>query len=245
MKLIPSEIIYLQDVDSTNNYAAKWIQDNGLRDGTVILAQNQQNGRGQKGTSWQADSGKNLTLSVILSVKQFKATEQFQLSKAVAVALQKFLSKILLKKKVEIKWPNDILVDGKKIAGVLIETSIQGSSLNSAVVGIGLNVNQESFSSGVNGTSLMLETGVELELDDVFKNLLAYLNAEYILLNSKSKSVNANYLSRLYLKNVEANFIIEGVKMKAKILGVSNLGKLVFKTSDRQIECDLKEVVYM
>ena len=135
--------VHLSRVDSTNNYAANLIKSGKAKSGTVILADEQTNGRGQRDAVWQSDPGLNLQFSAIWLPESFFIKDQRYLNFAVSIAIQQFLSK----KGVEpqIKWPNDILVGEKKISGVLIENQLQGQRINACIIGIGLNVNQTEF----------------------------------------------------------------------------------------------------
>ena len=140
--MIGNSIISLDSVDSTNNYIAKAIQAGTYDWGTAILAHFQTHGRGQREAIWQSASSQNLTFSFGLELEAFDPRSFFTLSRAVSLALYQYLFDTL-GDAVKIKWPNDMLFNQKKIAGILIENRVAKTPF--AICGIGLNVNQTNF----------------------------------------------------------------------------------------------------
>ena len=124
------KIIELDSVDSTNNYAANLISQTKVLDGTVIMAYFQSQGRGQRGNDWMASPGENLTISIIVSTSFVDIGNQFVISQAVSLGVCKYVEQ-RLGCNGHVKWPNDIYVDGKKIAGILIENQFTGKVLES------------------------------------------------------------------------------------------------------------------
>jgi BirA family biotin operon repressor/biotin-[acetyl-CoA-carboxylase] ligase len=114
-----------------------------VRNGCVVVADFQTQGRGQQGTTWESEQGKNLLLSILIEPTNLPVANLFDLSRATALAIAHFLRDKKIDAK--IKWANDIFVEDKKIAGILIEPTIRDVSVRQAIVGIGLNVNQLSF----------------------------------------------------------------------------------------------------
>jgi BirA family biotin operon repressor/biotin-[acetyl-CoA-carboxylase] ligase len=163
-------LIHLPSIDSTNNYAKEYIAKSSPIDGTVILADEQYAGRGQTGNVWLSEPNKNLTFSLIYHTSFLLATEQFYLNMAVSLGIWSTVSNQL--STVKIKWPNDIYVNHQKIAGILIENTISGMYLKYSVIGIGLNVNQDTFPTDVPATSLKCLTGQELDRQSVLNKLL-------------------------------------------------------------------------
>ena len=131
---------------STNQYAQELLSKSKPVEGTVISAQNQHAGRGQIGSSWEAAPGQNLTLSIILYPQFLAIQHQFQLNQSISLGVRDFIAKYV-QKPVKIKWPNDIYVNEKKIGGILIQNTLSGSSIQSTIAGIGINVNQKHFES--------------------------------------------------------------------------------------------------
>jgi BirA family biotin operon repressor/biotin-[acetyl-CoA-carboxylase] ligase len=154
---IPIKFVYLDTVDSTNNYVAKMVHDGTIDHGTVVLADYQVQGRGQRGTNWQSLSGENVTATLFLRWKSMRAEEQFRISMLIAIGVCKFLRNFNIE--AEIKWPNDILVNNKKIGGILIENQMKQSLVSSSIIGIGFNVNQTYFPKEITAVSLTQLTG--------------------------------------------------------------------------------------
>lgn len=235
--------IWLESVDSTNNFAANLLNKGDVQHGTVILADNQYNGRGQRGTTWQSLSGKNLTFSVVILPERLLVKDQFKLTQIASLALVELLKSYSVDAK--IKWPNDILVSGVKVCGMLIENQLSGDKVKHSVMGIGLNVNQNSFDVE-NATSLMLQTGIHTNREEVLEKLLTILNRLYRLyIESNTLSdLTENYLSKLWLLNEEKVFLIDGVEQRAMISGVSPEGYLLMETVNGEKAFDLKQVKF-
>lgn len=177
------KIIHLDTVDSTNNYAAKLYNTGGIVCETVIMADIQTNGRGQREKTWQSDPYQNLTFSVILPAGKVIFNSSVRLVFVVSLSISRFLSKLGLE--TSLKWPNDIYVDGKKIAGILIENNYSGSKVNYSIIGIGLNVNQKEFGI-TNATSLSIELSKGYNLRELLLSLLSDLNESLNELSSLS-----------------------------------------------------------
>ena len=153
--------LLLEEVGSTNSYAA--LHAAQLDDMTMILANSQSAGRGQRGNSWESEPGKNLTFTLIHRPQDFPARRQFLLSEATALAVVDFLRSEGVEAMV--KWPNDIYVDNRKICGILIEHSLIGARIEHSRLGVGININQERFlSDAPNPVSLVQLTGRPLDL---------------------------------------------------------------------------------
>ena len=161
-------IKYLPTCHSTNDIAAEMIQSQEVFEGTIIITDHQTTGRGQRGNSWEAAIGQNLTLSLILKPTFLRASDQFQLNVAVSLGVHEFLSQYL-PEGLTIKWSNDIYHYDKKLGGILIENTLQGYNIGYSVIGIGLNINQKQFEN-IRGTSLRayLQLNQEIALTDIF-----------------------------------------------------------------------------
>ena len=138
------QLIKLNATDSTNNYLKKLMLETVLDDFSVVVTNHQTKGRGQMGSEWSSEKDKNLTFSVLKSKTSLLLHQQFMLSILVSLSIVKTLEGYNIPK-LAIKWPNDILSDHHKIAGILIENSIKNQQIEFSVIGIGLNVNQEIF----------------------------------------------------------------------------------------------------
>ncbi len=165
-------IIELNEIDSTNNYAMRLVNEGMAEHGLTIRADFQTHGKGQHGNVWLAEESKNLLCSVILDTKGFEIEQQFLLNCLTCICITEVLMQQYNIPNVSIKWPNDIYAGKRKIAGILIENSIRGTQWTNAVVGIGLNVNQEEFSHLVSATSMKIELGKDLKINLILKQLL-------------------------------------------------------------------------
>lgn len=245
MKYNDKNIIILNEVDSTNNYAKQLIADK-VEEGTVVLAHYQKNGKGQQGNFWESEPNKNLSFSLILYPNWLGAGKQFFISKVVSLALVE-----VLKTKVEnvsIKWPNDIYLRNKKIAGILIENSIKGATIDSTIIGVGLNVNQEIFvSNAPNPVSLKQITDKNFEVEDVLNE---FLNAFYSIINELQigleQKIDKAYFSNLFRKNEWSKYLKDGKQFEARIIGIGDFGQLQLEEKTGQIsEFMFKEVEFV
>ena len=212
-----SHIIQIDRVSSTNNYAAKLLNQTKIPFGAVIMAQFQDDGRGQRGAVWQSKTGENLLFSTILDGSLMKECPPFYLSKCVAVSVRDTLS-YFVKQKIHLKWPNDVLVERRKIAGVLIENQWKGNNLFSSIIGVGLNVNQTHFEYGFDATSMKLLSDKNYDLKEVLQVFCTKLNLNFNKLLSKEYSdLQQDYLSSLYKYNEKTHFKI-GDKLEEVVL---------------------------
>ena len=229
-------IITLKTVDSTNNYANLLIADNVNINECAITALFQTEGRGQKSNIWISEEGQNLTFSLLLNTKYLKAENQFALSQSISLGIIDFLHRYNID--AEIKWPNDILIKKKKIAGILIENSIQGAFLFFSVVGVGININQTIYDSiGFEATSMKLETKKDFKCDELLNDLLDCLQYRIELLKQQDFILlHKEYLKNLFHFQAWSLFIKNGQTIKAKIIDVSNFGELVILSAEDKIE---------
>lgn len=240
-------IIKLDAIDSTNTYLKNMAVIGGIEDGLAVVAKLQTNGRGQMGTTWNSQEAKNLTFSVFKDVSFVEAFQHFYISMAVSLAVYEGLNSLGLKK-IKVKWPNDILSDNRKIAGILIENVIKLNVITASVIGIGLNVNQTDFSDLPSATSLLLLSGKVHDLDEVLNSILKQIEIHFSYLKNKQfKLLKSTYESHLFRKNKPSTFKnAEGVVFSGYITGISDLGQLLVKVEDNVIKSfDFKEVSLM
>jgi BirA family biotin operon repressor/biotin-[acetyl-CoA-carboxylase] ligase len=226
------KIIILSEVGSTNNYANRLIMSKAAEEGTVVMTHFQGNGRGQASNRWESEKGKNLLMSIILFPGFLPAANQFLLSKVAGLSILEFLQREV--KDVTIKWPNDIYVGNKKIAGILIENSIKGNFLSSSVIGIGLNLNQGEFlSDAPNPVSLKQLSGKEYQVEDVMHEILKLFFIWYKRLQQGNmEKIDLTYFSQLYRKEEWEIYSREGYQFEAKIVGIGEFGQLILQKRD-------------
>ena len=241
--LFGKEIIHLSNIDSTNNFAAKLLSENLCQNGAVIMADVQTQGKGQRGNIWLSESGKNLLSSFVFKPDNLSVENQIALTWATSLSLLKTLRKFNIE--ALIKWPNDILVGGKKIAGILIENQLQGTRISCSIIGIGLNLNQ-TFFDDLNATSVLLETKQIVE-PRTFLNILAHeMNEQFQLIYSSNfKILKVEYENNLFQMNELKSYEDEFGVFVGKIIGTTEEGKILIEKSNAIQSYGLKEVTFL
>jgi len=245
-QIIGNSIVRIQMTDSTNNYANQQIRENDLPEGTVFLTYEQTAGRGQLKNTWESETGKTLTFSIVFYPEFLEIRRQFMLSKVVTLGVYKAISKYV--DKLRIKWPNDIYAGDQKLGGILIENSIMGQLLKSSVVGIGLNVNQTIFiSNAPNPVSLRLLTNQHFDCEKILCEVLSEINAYYNRLRQNEVGkIDQEFIAVLYWLNEKHSFKSEDEIFEGEIVGVNEIGQLqIRKTDGRILEFHFKEVEFL
>lgn len=240
-----TKLLEFEVVDSTNDVLRRWTKE-GLSDsGIVVQAMHQTSGRGQFGTSWQDKEGEDLLMSIFFRPDQAFGKGPWTLNMSICLALRKLCVSILAKE-VQVKWPNDLIVNDRKIAGILIENHIS-HQWESSVIGIGLNVNQEVFPDGFHAVSLAEILGHPLELDHLRKTLFIEIDAHlHRFIQEKTSVLRAEYTKHLYRKDQWTSFRRAGRIFRGMILGVKEDGTLLIQDEEgRVIELKTKEIEYL
>jgi BirA family transcriptional regulator, biotin operon repressor / biotin---[acetyl-CoA-carboxylase] ligase len=237
--MIGQKLIFLDSVDSTNNYIAKLNVDSELASGTVVLADSQFSGKGQRGASWESQPGLNLTMSIYFKPEFLSLSNQISLNFWISNAICSYLiSKGI---DAQIKWPNDILVSNKKIGGVLIENHCRNEYISSSIIGVGLNVNQTLFETAL-ATSMKLEGNQVFLINDVMYGVLNELNNSLNLIGHQT--LKNLYLKRMWLRGQLSWYTdCEGV-FEGEIQGVDDFGDLVILRASGLKKYSLKELVF-
>jgi BirA family biotin operon repressor/biotin-[acetyl-CoA-carboxylase] ligase len=234
----------MPECHSTNTYALQLCQLPATSEGTVVITANQTAGRGQRGNMWLVEPGKNLTLSVIYKPAFLSLQHTFFLNIITSLAVHDYLL-ARLDAEVRIKWPNDMMANGKKICGILVETHIQGSRLAHAVIGIGLNVNQRVFSMDT-ATSVSTLSTREHVLPDELPLLLEKLEARYLQLRAGNlQTLREDYLAKLFWKDAAHIFAAAATEFAGVIQGIDDAGRLQVQTETGLRTFDLKEIQYI
>ena len=249
MIIAEDKIIILETVSSTNDYMLDKIKAGVITDeGTVVVTNEQLEGKGLDKNKWESESGKNLTFSVLLKPDFLKADQQFQLTKIISLAVFDFVRNYLPNERIKVKWPNDIYVGNKKIAGILINNTIKGKEIMYTVVGIGININQRNFSDEVlNATSLWHYLNCDLKTEYCLKNVLSHIERRYQQLrNNKTTQINFDYKKALYRLNDFNLFNYKNAIISARITGVNEYGQIrLLQKNGTEIACDLKEIEFI
>lgn len=241
-------LLHLKELNSTNAYALNLLTKNKPSEGTVISAWNQTQGRGQVGSNWESEAGKNITISIILYPSFLPVRRQFLLNQAISLGIFDFISKFI-STHVKIKWPNDIWVRDKKIAGTLIQNMLSSNVFQSSVIGVGININQVLFTSDApNPTSLKLETKKEFEINNLIDLLCGAIEKRYLQLRAGNISVlQQEYLNNLHqfqedaiYQRMDTDEIFSG-----KIVGIDESGKLIIDHKKGQSAFSMKEIRFL
>ena len=218
-----NQIFRLDKVDSTNNFAANLIEEQLCRNGALILADTQTAGKGQRGSLWESETGKNLLCSYVYIPDNLSVDFLQELNMCLSISLIKCLNYFEID--AEIKWPNDILVDGKKISGILIENNVRAGKVKSMIFGIGLNINQQSFLN-LRATSMALIRGAEFSVDEVSLQLTKEFNHWISFVGGDHQALKLVYLNQLYGLNAIHRFQSQSQEFEGIIVGVNDFGDL-------------------
>ena len=238
--------ITLDTVNSTMQYLARPELSACEDSFIVVTADYQTAGRGQKGTSWESEAGKNLLLGILLRPTFLHPSEQFYLSEICALALVETLN--TYSDGFTIKWPNDIYYADRKVSGMLLEHTLQGATLAKTIVGIGLNINQQTFfSDAPNPVSLLQILGKEVCRETVLKTFLQKFQTYYTRLEQQDFSaIHKSYLHLLYRRNEWAKFRDETGIFEGRIVDVEPTGRLIVETTEGALrKFAFKEVAYV
>ena len=246
--MIGKIVLTYESVDSTNTTAFELIRTENLQEGAVIFSAFQKHGKGQEGNFWESEARKNLMLSIVFTPTFLKPEKQFLLNKIISLGVAEFVQNLLPEEEVKIKWPNDIYVADKKIAGILINNIIQGNSFEYAIAGIGVNINQKIFlSDAPNPVSIIQLNGSIHDIEQLLSQLCKVIDIWYERLkNGFFESINEKYISKLYRFGTFHSYKIAERKIVAKITGISQYGRLLLESNESKLyDCDLKEIEFV
>lgn len=235
-------IIKLDAIDSTNDYLKQLSKESDLENYTIVMASEQTKGKGQMGAKWISEKGKNLTMSVLVKDVDLKNQRMFVLNIVVALSVIKVLKNIEVPN-ISVKWPNDIMADSKKVAGILIENALRPDGSFTSVIGIGLNLNQLDFENLPQATSLKCITGVTYQTDKIAA-LLGESLQQFIQQLNQSELLWKQYHNHLYKLNYPSAFEDKmGNRFMGIIQKVTQDGRLeVLLEDDSTNHYEVKEI---
>ncbi len=240
-------IHHLSSTDSTNLYLRRLIEEGkNLPDMTVVTAFEQTAGRGQKGNSWETEAGKNIVFSLLCHPSFLPPSRQFVLSQCIAIAIADTLSEHI--EGITVKWPNDIYWNDKKISGTLIECALQGCTINTCIIGSGVNINQTEFRSDApNPVSLKQITGKDYDTQLLFEQIINRFTSLYETLRNGGEEVVAKqYMQRLYRRNGYHLYEDKNGRFLAQIHSIEPSGHIVLQTSEGELRnYEFKEVRFV
>lgn len=243
---IQKKVIYIHETDSSNNYANRQLIEGEVSEGTVFLAHAQNKGRGQLNNSWESTPGMNLTFSIVFKPLFLDIQDQFMLSKVVCLGIWDSLRQEI--DELRIKWPNDIYVGNRKLAGILIENSIMSGRITNSIVGVGLNVNQTTFTSNApNPVSLAQITGKHFDLEKLLDDIVMHIFEYYsILANGQFDLINQLFQENMYRQGEMHAYRCGDEVFMGAITGVNEIGQLMLADEQGELrKFHFKEVEFI
>ena len=234
--------IKLNEIDSTNKFLLDLNKKRQFTNSVVVTADYQTKGKGRRANSWESEKGKNLLISILFK-HSLKIENQFLFSAAISLSIQKLISQFT-NEEVYIKWPNDIMINNKKIAGFIIDNLLQKNTIHTTIVGIGINVNQLNFKKyNPEATSISLINNSVIDLDYLKNELINILDENY---NNMDDGFVKKYNKLLFMKNSYVNFKIKEKIIKAKIHSVDKTGALLLEKKNKGLErFEVNQVCYL
>ena len=238
--------IHLEQIDSTNAYLQRQQSEHDIRN-WVVSADEQTAGKGMGSNGWESEVGKNLTFSLALDMGFLPAERQFLLSEAVPLGIIEVLDPLLPSEKLSIKWPNDIYFENRKLAGILINSTIKANMMDVSIIGIGLNVNQMQFQDWpTHPISLKMVTGKHYNLQALLEQIAERILIKVQQLQSTPTAIEQNYLKRLFRYRTWADYEIEGKVLRLFMTGIDSFGRLQLLDTENKPHCfDIKEIRFI
>ncbi len=238
------KLIKLNAIDSTNDFLKNLNSHNIIENFTVVVAENQMNGKGQMGSQWQSEAGKNLTFSILIKKSVICIEDIYGLNVIVALQVIEALKKYKIPD-LSIKWPNDIMSDNKKIGGILIENSILQNGTIDSVIGIGINLNQTDFEGLPKGSSVYNIIQKKIDKLQLLKKIVRLMETAFETLNNERWNWFWNqYNDILFRKNTPTVFQDnQDIKFMGLIKNVNRQGKIEIMMEDDSIKTfNIKEI---
>lgn len=230
------ERYHFKVIDSTNK-KAKEIAQRGCSNGTLVTAESQQAGIGRRGRSWSSEEGTGIYMSLVLRPEiKTESASSLTLVAAISVAkaIDNLLGSNLSKAGIEIKWPNDIVLNKKKVCGILTEMSLKGTEIDYLVIGIGINVSNRDFPEEIQATasSILLETGVELEKETLIEEVWNLFEHYHMLFleTADLRGFKEEYERLLANRNNKVKVLDPNGAYEGIAQGITNTGELLVET---------------
>lgn len=232
-KWIGKDVFFYDRIDSTN-LQAKRLAEEGYGNGTLITADYQEAGRGRRGRSWESPQGTTILMSLLLK-PQIEPNRASMITLVSALAVSKAITQ-LTGQPADIKWPNDIVMNGKKVCGILTEMSVNQNAIDYIVVGIGINVNTEQFSEEIKdiATSICLEIGRQISCEELMEAVWTYFEEDYeIYLKTQDlQKLVTDYNARLVNQNQQVRVLDPKEPFEGEAKGITSQGELIVDTKD-------------
>ncbi len=237
------KLIKLDAIDSTNDFLKALSASQELENFTVVTAENQTKGKGQMGAVWNSEKSKNLIMSVFVKDLLLNVEAIYLLNIATSLAIIQVLKDQKINH-LKIKWPNDIMSDNFKLAGILIENSFKSDGSITSIIGVGLNVNQTNFENLPKASSMAVVSNSYFDKDQLVELIVNQLKENIKLIGSHSQKLWAEYMDLLFKKGIPMPFTIGDNKpIMGIITSVTKQGKLtVLHEDDSIVDYGLKEI---
>ena len=238
--------VHLEHVDSTNAYLQRQQSEDDICN-CVVSADEQTAGKGMGSNSWESEVGKNLTFSLALDMGFLPAERQFLLSEAVPLGIIEVLDDILPSEKLSIKWPNDIFYESRKLAGILINSTIKANMMDVSIIGIGLNVNQMQFQNWpTHPISMKMITDQTYELQPLLKQIAERILLKVEQLKADPTSIEQEYLERLFRYRTWADYEVGEKVLRLLMTGIDQFGRLQLVDEQQKSYCfEIKEIKFV
>ena len=238
--------VHLKQTDSTNAYLQRQQSEADIRN-WVVSADEQTAGKGMGSNGWESETGQNLTFSMALDMGFLPAERQFLLSEAVALGLYEALCPLIPEEKLHIKWPNDLYYENRKLAGILINSTIKANLMDISIIGIGLNVNQMQFQNWpTHPISLKMITGKTYDLQPLLEQVAESIYNKVEILKVSPTAIEEEYLQRLFRYRTWADYEVNGKVLRLFMTGIDAFGRLMLVDEDNKEYCfDIKEIKFL
>jgi BirA family biotin operon repressor/biotin-[acetyl-CoA-carboxylase] ligase len=240
------QYLHFDEIDSTNAYLQRKHSEADIRN-WVVSANEQTAGKGMGSNSWESEAGKNLTFSLAVDMNFLPAEKQFLLSKAVPLGIIDVLDNILPNEKLSIKWPNDIIYENRKLAGILINSTIKANMMDVSIIGIGLNVNQMQFKDWpTHPISLKQITSETYDLQPLLEQIVEHILIKVKQLNDTPAVIEQDYLKRLFRYHTWADYEVEGKIVRLFMTGIDKFGRLQLLDEQQKMFCyEIKQIKFL
>lgn len=229
---VAKEVLYFDTIDSTNTKAQE-LAEKGYQSGTLVVADKQESGKGRRGRSWVSPSGTGIFMTLMIK-PDINPNNASMLTLVAALAVAKAITSVTGEEAL-IKWPNDIVVNGKKVCGILTEMNAQFDYINHIVVGIGINVHNESFPEEISqmASSLMIEAGGKrFHRAQIIAETMAYFEQYYdtFLKTQDLSALVREYDKLLVNRNKSVRVLDPKEPFDGKAMGITSKGELIVDT---------------
>ena len=237
---------HFEELDSTNAYLQRKQSEADIRN-WVVSADAQTAGKGMGNNGWESEVGKNLTFSLAVDMGFLSAERQFLLSEAVPLGIIEVLDELLPSNKLHIKWPNDLFYENRKLAGILINSTIKANQMEVSIIGIGLNVNQMQFKNWpTHPISMKMITDQDYDLLPLLERIAEHVIIKVEKLKSDPTVIEQDYLKRLFRYRIWADYEVNGKALRLFMTGIDEFGRLHLVDEQQQLHVyEIKQIKFL